>query len=66
MRSLRGQDDAQMNKMKMNDLSFVHLFVILPCYNHAMRVLLVEDNRRLSYSLKMSLMDERLCRGRRL
>lgn len=36
----------------------VHPFFILRGYNESMRVLLVEDNRRLSHSLKMSLEDD--------
>ncbi len=37
---------------------FCHLQVIWTCYNHLMRILLIEDNRRLSDSLRLSLADE--------
>ena len=39
-------------------ISFVHEIVIWKSYNESMRILLVEDNRRLSNSLKASLLDD--------
>ncbi len=35
-----------------------HVAVMFKCYNAAMRILLVEDNRRLSHSLRSSLVEE--------
>ena len=39
-------------------MSIIHLIVICSYYNLRMRLLLVEDNRRLSRSLKTSLLDD--------